>query len=75
MSEGEVLFKVVFKYLDSALTRDTWQKIDTRIPLGGVAVVEWLHSRPLDCEVRDSNTGQGRNLKTKISASGAPQRW
>ena len=32
-------------------------------------------SRPLDCEVRGSNPGQGRNLKTKISASGALQRW
>ena len=37
----------------------------------GVAVVEWLCSRPLDCEVRGSNPAQGRNLKTKISASGA----
>ena len=41
----------------------------------GVAVVEWSSSGPLDCEVRGSNPGQGRNLKTKISASGAPQRW
>ena len=40
-----------------------------------VAVVEWLRSRPLDCEVRGSNPAQGRNLKTKISASSAPQRW
>ena len=38
----------------------------------GVAVVEWLRSRPLD---RGSRPGQGRNLKMKISASGAPQRW
>src|SRR6218665_2972857 len=30
----------------------------------GVAVVEWLRSQPLDCEVRGSNPGQGRNLKT-----------
>ena len=37
-----------------------------------VVVVEWLRSRPLDCEVRGSNPGQGRNLKTKISALGAP---
>src|SRR6218665_3293845 len=49
--------------------------------LGGIpfaviaAVVEWSSSRPLDCGVRGSNPGQGRNLKTKISASGAPQRW
>src|SRR6218665_3361917 len=41
----------------------------------GVAVVEWLRSRPLDCEVRGSNHDQGRHLKTKISASGAHQRW
>ena len=41
----------------------------------GVAVVEWSSSRPLDCEVRGSNPGQGRDLKTNISASGAPQRW
>src|SRR6218665_464905 len=31
----------------------------------GVAVVEWLRSRPLDCEVRGSNPGQGRNLKNE----------
>ena len=37
----------------------------------GVAIVEWLSSPPLDCEVRGSNPAQGRNLKTKISASGA----
>jgi len=43
--------------------------------LRGVAVIEWLRSQPLDCEVRGSNPGQGRNLKTKISASSAPQRW
>ena len=41
----------------------------------GVAVVEWLGSRPLDGEVRGSNPAQGRNLKTKISVSGAAQRW
>jgi len=29
----------------------------------------------IDCEVLDSNPGQGRNLKMKISASSAPQRW
>src|SRR6218665_2041798 len=27
------------------------------------AVVEWCCSRPLDCEVRGSNLGQGRNFK------------
>jgi len=32
-------------------------------------------SRPLDCQVRGSNPGQGRNLKTEISASHAPQWW
>src|SRR6218665_116652 len=41
----------------------------------GVAVVKWLRSRPLHCEVRGSNPGQGRNLNTKISASSAPQQW
>ena len=50
------------------------EKVRRRINWG-VAVVEWLRSRPLDCEVRGSNPGQGRNLKTKISASGVPQRW
>ena len=37
----------------------------------------WRRSRvvmftAIDCKVRGSNPGQGRNLKTKISASGAP---
>ena len=41
---------------------------DVAIVDWGVAVVEWLRSRPLDCEVWGSNPGQGRNLKTKISA-------
>ena len=34
----------------------------------GVVVVEWLRSRPLDCEVRGSSLEKGRNLNTKISA-------
>src|SRR6218665_4144745 len=29
----------------------------------GCAVVDWSRSRPLACVVRDSNPGQGRNLK------------
>ena len=29
---------------------------------GGVAVVEWLRSRPLDCEVRGSNPSGGEGV-------------
>ena len=32
----------------------------------GCAVVEWWYSQPLDYEVRGSNPGQGRNLKTRF---------
>ena len=36
------------------------------LPHYGCAVVEWWRSRPLDCEVRGSKPGQGRNLKREF---------
>ena len=66
-----LLFQLVEKKAITSLDQECTRGV--AVVEWGVAVVEWLRSRPLDCDVRGSN--QGRNLKTKISASGALRRW
>jgi len=43
--------------------RQLTTKMGTTYTPWGCVVVEWGRSRPLDCEVRGSNNGQGRNFK------------